>query len=181
MSPHSAKASGQSLDQDWLPLIYDELRRVAEVYLKKERGDHTLQPTALVHEAYIKLAAQAEPRWRDAGHFQAVAAGVMRQVLIDHARHRSAQKRGGNWLRITFEDATAVASQQEVDLLALDEAMQELESLDDRKCRIVEMRFYGGMTCEQIARRLTLSPKTVEADWYMARAWLRRKLAETSP
>jgi len=171
-------AGGQrSSDSGWVNLVYDELRRLAGFYLSKERAGHTLQPTALVHEAYIKLMARVHADRPREDHFRALAASAMRQVLIDHARQRLAQKRGGDWLRITFDDAAAVAQKPDVDLMALDEAMQELAGLDERKSRVVEMRFYGGMTCAEIARILSISPKTVESDWYMARAWLRRRLS----
>ena len=179
-SSDDGRLAGETIDREWIPLIYGELRRLAEAYLTKERADHTLQPTALVHEAFVKIASQSQEHWHDTAHFQAAAARAMRQVLIDHARQRSTQKRGSGWLRISFDDALAVASQRNIDLLALDEAMNELAALDQRKCRVVEYRFFGGMTCEQAARMLSISPKTAEADWYMARAWLRRRLTETS-
>jgi len=163
-----------------LPLVYDELRRLASYYLSKERADHTLQPTALVHEAFLKLTGNADFEWRDATHFRAVAANAMRQILVDHAKRRRADKRGGNWMRITLDEVVSPDDRCDVDLLTLDEAMEGLAKLDPRKSRVVELRFFGGLTCDEAAAALSISPKTAEADWYMARAWLRRELSKAS-
>jgi RNA polymerase sigma factor (TIGR02999 family) len=157
--------------------VYDELRQLAASYLRAERKDHTLQPTALVHEAYLKLAAQLGPRCRSAADFRALAANAMRQILVDHARARAADKRGGHWLRVTLDEAVAAADERSVDLLSLDEALTALALLDERKSRVVELRFFGGLSCEEAAHSLAISPKTAEADWYMARAWLRQRLS----
>jgi RNA polymerase sigma factor (TIGR02999 family) len=160
-----------------LPQVYDELHRLAEQYLSRERSGHTLQPTALVHEAYLKLVEHGDSRdWQSKTHFQAVASRAMRQILVDHARRRASQKRGGDFVRITLASELP-DTQADVDLLALDEAMTELERLDARKCRVVEMRFFGGLTAREAADLLDISPKTAEADWYFARAWLHKQLA----
>lgn len=166
--------------QDLLPVVYDELRQMAAGYLRQERLDHTLQPTALVHEAYLKLVDQNIADWKDRRHFFAVAARAMRQVLIDYARRHRAAKRGGNRLKFTLDQAPAPLAPATVDLVALDDAMAELERLDARKSRVVELRFFGGLTNEEAAGELGVSPKTTEADWYMARAWLRRALGDES-
>ena len=159
---------------------YEALRGLAAAYLHKERPNHTLQPTALVHEAYVKLAgAPAQPVWNGKTHFQAVAANAMRQILIDHARRRATKKRGGDRLRITLSPEVAAAPGPDVEMLALDEAMRELGELDPRKAKVVELRFFGGMTCGEVAAELGVSPKTAEADWYFARAWLRAKLSRS--
>jgi RNA polymerase sigma-70 factor, ECF subfamily len=163
-----------------LPQVYDELRRLAAFYLNRERRDHTLQPTALVHEAYLKLAEQDSAKWNDPLHFRAVAANAMRQILVDHARRRGTDKRGGDWVRVTFSEAVTAGAEPDVDVLALDEALAELGKLDERKSRVVELRFFGGLTCEEAARALSIAPKTAEADWYMARAWLRQQLNRAS-
>lgn len=162
-----------------LPEVYDELRSVARLYLAGERTSHTLQPTALVHEAYMKVADRGA--WRDATHFRAVAARAMRQILIDHARARGAVRRGGAWVRVGLDSAEPGAPESELDVVALDDALHELERLDERKSRIVELRFFGGLTCGEVAGHLDVSLRTVEADWYMARAWLRDRLSEDHP
>ena len=160
-----------------LPQVYDELHRLAEQYLRRERPGHTFQPTALVHEAYLKLIEHGHTGdWQSKTHFQAVAARAMRQILVDHARERASQKRGGNRLRVTL--ANLSFEEPDIDLLALDEAMTQLEQLDARKCRVVELRFFGGLTAREAADMLDISPKTAEADWYFARAWLHKQLGE---
>ena len=160
-----------------LPRVYDELRRLAEQLLRNERTGHTFQPTALVHEAYLKLVENGHTSdWQSKTHFQAVAARAMRQILVDHARQRATRKRGGNLLRVTMASDLS-ASSPDVDMLALDEAMTQLEQLDERKCRVVELRFFGGLSAREAADMLDISPKTAEADWYFARAWLHKQLA----
>jgi RNA polymerase sigma factor (TIGR02999 family) len=156
---------------------YEALRGLAAAYLHQERRDHTLQPTALVHEAYLKLANGASG-WKSQTHFQAVAANAMRQILVDHARARKTQKRGGDWLRVTLSSDAAADSGVGIDMLALDEALGQLAQLDERKARVVELRFFGGLTCAEAAEEVGVSPKTAEADWYFARAWLRDRLSE---
>lgn len=159
-----------------LSQIYDELRVIAGSYLRQERADHTLQPTALVHEAYARLVDQTQIPWSDAVHFRAITAKVMRQVLIDHARKHGALKRGGDRLRVTLLDTDGAAQLDSLDFLELDEAMNALRELDGRKAEVVELLFFGGMTHAEAARVVGVSQKTIEADWYMARAWLGNQL-----
>ncbi len=161
-----------------LPLVYDELRRIAAEYLRQDRPDHTLQPTALVHEAFLKIARSTNPNWRDESHFRAVAAMAMRQILVDHARGRHADKRGGDRLRVTLSHAPAGDDGMDFDVLALDEAMRALELIDTRRAKVVELHFFGGLTFRDAAGVLDIAPKTAESDWYFARAWLRKRLAE---
>jgi RNA polymerase sigma factor (TIGR02999 family) len=156
--------------------MYAELRRLAAASLRAERAGHTLQPTALVHEAFLKLAARGGSGWRDERQFRAAAATAMRQILVDHARGRRRRKRGGGAMRMTLDEDAAVMPGPDVDLLALDEAMVDLAKRDERKARVVELRFFAGMTCDEAAEALAIAPKTAEADWYMARAWLRRRM-----
>jgi RNA polymerase sigma factor (TIGR02999 family) len=160
----------------WTAELCEQLRGLAAGYLARERADHTLLPTALVNEAYIKLARAAGGPWRDANHFRAVAAAAMRQILVDHARRRAANKRGGDRLRTTLDDDALSTTAASADVLDLHEALDELAQLDQRKARVVELRFFGGMTCEEAAATLSVSPKTAEADWYMARAWMRLRI-----
>jgi len=157
---------------------YQALRGLAAAYLHHERRDHTLQPTALVHEAYLKLANGAST-WKSETHFQAIAANAMRQILVDHARARNSQKRGGHWLRVTLSPDAAATPGLDMDMLALDFALSQLAALDERKARVVELRFFGGLTCAEAATELGVSPKTAEADWYFARAWLCERLSES--
>ncbi|MDQ7013529.1 MAG: ECF-type sigma factor [Planctomycetota bacterium] len=157
---------------------YSALRGLAAAYLHRERRDHTLQPTALVHEAYLKLAGGASD-WKSQTHFQAIAANAMRQILVDHARARKTKKRGGDWLRVTLSPNNAATPGLDVDVLALNDALEQLAALDERKARVVELRFFGGLTCAEAAEEVGVSPKTAEADWYFARAWLRERLSES--
>lgn len=159
--------------EEMFGVVYDELRRLAAQYLSRERSGHTLQPTALVHEAYLRLAAQSA-EWDSKTHFFAVGARVMRRLLIDHARARGRDKRGGDWQRVTL-DPVAVEL-DDAALLALDDALERLAKLDAREAQIVELRFFAGMTVEEIAAELGVSKRTVESDWTHARAWLRREL-----
>ena len=159
-----------------LSLVYDELRRIARQYLRKERADHTLQPTALVHEAYMKLIDISDVSWQDRAHFFAVASNVMRHILVDHARARHTEKRGGEAQRIALEDAVQLSDKSDVDLLALDEAMHRLAEFDAQQSKIVELRFFGGLTIEETAHVIGVSPATVKREWTMAKAWLFNKL-----
>lgn len=152
--------------------VYDDLHRIAGEYLQRERANHTLQPTALVHEAYVKVANRDE--WKSATHFRAVASNAMRQVLVDHARRRGRLKRGGD--RVVLTTNFAFEPDRDVDVLALDEALSELAQLDNRKARVVELRFFGGLTSRESAEVLGIAQKTAEADWYFARAWLHDRL-----
>lgn len=165
---------------DLFRLAYDALHGLAVGYLRRERRDHTLQPTALVHEAYLKLDLNMDRTWNGKTHFQAVAARAMRQILVDHARHRATQKRGGQWNRVTLS-SNVLGDSLEVDFLALDEALTRLSELDARKAHVVELRFFGGLTTAEAAEQLGIAPKTAEADWYFARAWLRKQLSEQEP
>jgi RNA polymerase sigma factor (TIGR02999 family) len=163
-----------------MPFVYDELRRQARNYLAKERGSHTLQPTALVHEAYLRLVDQTRVNWQNRAHFYGVASSMMRRVLVDHARAHTRDKRGGAAVRLSIEDVQVPLEQRAADLVALDEALEELEKFDERKCRIVEMRFFGGLSDEEIAEVLGVSTRTVLRDWKTARLWLYRELSATS-
>ncbi|HNQ22549.1 MAG TPA: sigma-70 family RNA polymerase sigma factor [Phycisphaerae bacterium] len=160
-----------------LPVIYDELRALAGSFLRAERPDHTLQPTALVHEVYLKLVGQSQLTWANRAHFVAVAASAMRRILADSARRHRAAKRGGGWHKITLDEAVAPAVGRDLDLVDLDEALARLASLDERKSRVVELRFFGGLTNSAVAEVLGVSRKTVADDWTVARLWLRRELA----
>ena len=159
-----------------LEVVYHELRRLAADYLRRERPDHTLQPTALVHEAYMRLAELDRIEWRDQTHFYAAAAGAIRRVLVDHARAHDAAKRGGGWHRITLTGLGGGPRDREVDIIALDEALQRLAEFDARKARVVELRYFAGMTIAETARTLDVGTTTVEDDWAFARSWLRRQI-----
>jgi RNA polymerase sigma-70 factor (ECF subfamily) len=159
-----------------MPLVYDELRRLADHYLRQERPDHTLQPTALVHEAYLKLIDQTRVDWQNRAHFFGVAAQLMRRILVDHARRHRASKRGGFQQKLALDEAVDYSQPRDVDLVALDEALNVLAKLDERQSRIVELRFFGGLTIEETAEALGVSPATVKVDWSMAKAWLRREI-----
>jgi RNA polymerase sigma factor (TIGR02999 family) len=160
-----------------MELVYGELRGLAGGYARRQRADHTLQPTALVHEAFMKLVDENATPWNDRAHFFAVAATAMRQILTDHARAKQAQKRGGgDWEKVTLDDAVMSAEKCELDLVALDEVLTELASYDERKHRVVELRFFGGLTVEEVARVLGLSTTTIESEWRAARAWLEVRL-----
>jgi RNA polymerase sigma-70 factor (ECF subfamily) len=159
-----------------MPLVYDELRRLADHYLRQERPDHTLQPTALVHEAYLKLVDQTSVDWQNRAHFFGVSAQVMRQILVDHARRHRASKRGGLQQKLTLDEAIDYSQPLDVDLVALDDALTALAQLDARQSKIVELRFFGGLTIEETAVALGISPATVKVDWGMAKAWLRREI-----
>ncbi len=159
-------------------IVYDELRRLAASALRRERADHTLQPTALVHEAFLRLVDVPEEQWHDRGHFVALAARAMRRVLVDHARGRNTLKRGKADLRVPFEGVDVAAGEPTgVDLVALDTVLERLAVLDPRQARIVELRFFGGLTVDETAVLIGTSTRTIKRDWQMARAWLRRELA----
>ena len=160
-----------------MPLVYNELRRLAANYLRRERPNHTLQPTALVNEAYIKLIDQRHAHWQNRAQFFGVAAQLMRRILVDHARQHKAAKRGGpSQERLSITNAERLSATPEVDLLALNEALEELTEFDPQQGRIVELKFFGGLSIEETAEVLGIGHATVERDWKMARAWLRRKL-----
>ena len=155
-----------------LPLVYDELRRLAALYLLRERHDHTLQPTALVHEAYLRLIDQRQVNWRNRAQFVGLAAVMMRRILVNYARDRAAGKRGGDLQKVPLSDADAPGRPQDVDVIVLHDALDQLSAIDPRKSRIVELKFFGGLTTNEIAEVLRLSPATIERDWSFARAWL---------
>ena len=164
-----------------MPLVYEELRRRAAACLRRERPSHTLQPTALVHEAYLRLVDQKQAAWKNRAHFFAVAAEIMRRILVDWARARRAAKRSGRWSRVTLDPALAEARPPAVDVLDLDKALTALAALDARKSRIAVLRFFAGLTVEETADVLQLSSKTVERDWQTARAWLFKALSPRDP
>jgi len=160
-----------------MPLVYSELRRLATNYLRRERQGHTLQPTALVNEAYLKLVDQRNAKWQNRAQFFGISAQLMRRILVDHARQHQAAKRGGtDQKRISITSAEKIARQSEFDLLALNEALDELSKMDPQQGRIVELKFFGGLSIEETAEVLGIGHATVERDWKMARAWLRRQL-----
>lgn len=164
-----------------MPIVYDELRRLAAGYLRRERPGQTIQATALVHEAYIRLVAERAHHWQNRTHFLAIAALSMRQILVQRARRRHAAKRGGDPERITLDDhLLAAPGSTSIDLLALDEALERLAALDAQQARLVELRYFGGLTIEEIAETLAISPATVKRHWTLARAWLKRELSPSS-
>jgi RNA polymerase sigma factor (TIGR02999 family) len=159
-----------------LPLVYDQLRALAARYMQTERRDHTLQPTALVHEAYLRLIDASRVDWQGKSHFFAIAATQMRRVLAEHARAHNAAKRGGGARKITLHDEAAISPTGVIDMLALDEAMDRLTRESPRQCRVVELRFFGGLSVEETAHILDVSKSTVKGDWRVAKAWLAREL-----
>lgn len=159
-----------------MPLVYDELRRLARGYLQRERGDHTLQATGLVHEAYLRLVHQKTTTWKNRAHFFGVAAQLMRRILVDHARRHRTEKRGGEWAKVEFDEALAPSTSRSLDVIALDDALEELAQLNLQHSRIVELRFFGGLKLEEVGEVLGVSERTVQREWRMARAWLRRKI-----
>ena len=161
-----------------LPAIYGELKRLARIYLSRERPNHTLQPTALVHEAYLQLVRQRQVDWRNRAHFLGVAASVMRRVLLHHAEQRDADKRGGTIERVTLDEAlAALEANTSVYVLDLSAALDRLEALDPRQARVVELRVFGGLTIDETAEVVGVSPATIKREWNVARLWLRRELA----
>ncbi|MCP3956829.1 MAG: sigma-70 family RNA polymerase sigma factor [bacterium] len=170
--------------QELFPVVYDELRRLAHGYMSRETPGHTLQPTALVHEAYLKLVDQTRADWKGKTHFFAVGAGVMRRLLVDHARGRGALKRGAGWRSVTLSKAVGslgVAALDPEQLLDLNSALEQLAEIDEREAKIVTLRFFSGLTVEQVAEVLGVSRRTVENDWRHAQAWLRLRLSEARP
>jgi len=168
-----AKGNQKALD-DLTPLVYRELRHLAASYLRKERQGHTLQPTALVHEAYVRLVDQTNPTWQSRSHFFGVAARLMRQILVDHARRKQAGKRAG--IKVPLDEAVSFQQERNRDLVALDSGLTALEKLDPRKCKAVELRYFGGLSMEEIAQTLEVSTITVHRDLRMAEAWLRQEM-----
>jgi RNA polymerase sigma-70 factor, ECF subfamily len=182
--PESAPPAGGPGDvppEKLFPALYGELRRIAAGLLAREGAGHTLDPTALVHEAYMKLAGQRTHGWPDRTAFVGIAAQAMRRILVDHARTTGAQKRGGSGRRIELTDAIAAFEERAIDLLGLDAALTELAALDDRKAKLVEIRFFGGLSVEEAATALGMTLRTAERDWAFARAWLRNRLTNAGP
>ena len=168
-----------ALDQ-LMPILYQELRKLAAGYLRRERVDHTLQPTALINEAYLRLIRQDFPAWQSRRHFYGVAAQLMRQILVEHARARAAEKRGGDRQKVSLDDALAFSAERAAELVALDEALTTLAGFDERKVRIIEMRYFAGLSLEETAEALGLSVATIGHEVRLTRAWLRREM-EASP
>ncbi len=177
----NAHASGdnQAIDQ-LMPLIYDDMRRMAQNKLRGERPDHTLNTTALVHEAYLKLVQFDRLNYKNSSHFFAIASQVMRNILVDYAVKKKAQKRGGKQQRITLEEKDAVSEVDISNVLSVHHALERLQEIDERQVRVVECRFFGGLSIEETAKALDISEPTVSRNWNMARAWLNRELADTS-
>ena len=161
-----------------VPVVYDELRRLAGSYMRRERVDHTLQATALVHEAYMKLVEQRSVNWQSRAHFFGIAAQLMRRILIDHARGHTREKRGGDHQKVSLDEAFVFVEQRADELLAVDDSLNLLAKIDPRQARIVELRFFGGLSVEEAAEVLGVSPKTVKRDWSVAKAWLYADLKE---
>ena len=159
-----------------IPIVYEELRRQASRYLQHERHSHTLQTTALVHEAYVRLVDQVDVRWQNRAHFFAIAAEMMRRILVDHARKRRAVKRGGDALRVTLSEALNASGERDLDIIAVDEVLTKLAALDRQQARVVELRFFGGLIVEETAEVLGVSARTVKRDWSVAKSWIRREL-----
>jgi RNA polymerase sigma factor (TIGR02999 family) len=157
--------------------VYEDLRSKAAAFLRRERPGHTLQPTALVHETYLRLVDQKRVVWQNRAHFLGIAAEMMRRILVDHARNRKAQKRGGSRTRVTLDEALASSGPRSLDLVALDDALNELAALDPRQSRVVELRAFGGLSVEETAEVMEISPATVKRHWSFSRAWLARRMA----
>jgi RNA polymerase sigma-70 factor, ECF subfamily len=170
-----SKGDEYALEQ-LVPLVYEELRQMARNYMRRQPSGHTFQTTELIHEAYLKIVVGKEKQWQNRAHFFGVAAKAMRHILTDYARSKSRGKRGGWQDRITFVEDMAVSSRRSEEIVALDEALNQLAALDERKVRVVEMKFFGGLTVEEIAGVLRISPVTVNRDWQFARTWLLREL-----
>lgn len=173
---HLRAGDRDSLDQ-LMPLVYDELRQLAASQLHRERGNHTLQATALVHEAWLRLVGQHSVDWQNRAHFFSIAAEMMRRILVNYANHRHADKRGGHVPKLSLEEAANFAAEREIDLILLDEALTRLAVFDPRQARIVEMRYFGGLTVEEVAEVLEISTPTVKREWRMAKAWLHSQIS----
>jgi RNA polymerase sigma factor (TIGR02999 family) len=161
-----------------IPLVYDELHKLASRYLRRERRDHTLQTTAVVHEAYLKLVNQRDANFENRLHFFAVAAQIMRRILVDYARRHHASKRGGDLYKLSLDEALVTSEEKGADLLALDEALERLAAIDPRQSRVVELRVFAGLTLEETAQALNISPSTVRREWSTAKAWLHRQITK---
>jgi RNA polymerase sigma factor (TIGR02999 family) len=171
-----SKGDRDALDR-LVPIVYEELRRQASRYLRRERAGHTLQTTALIHEAYMRLVDQRNVDWQNRAHFFGIAAQLMRRILVDHARSRKRAKRGGSDIRVSLDEATIRATPQDLDIVALNEALERLIEIDPHQGRIVELRFFSGLNVEETAEVLRISPATVKREWRIAKAWLRREMS----
>lgn len=171
-----SKGNKEALDQ-LLPIVYAELRLQAARFLRRERAGHTLQTTALIHEAYIRLVDQRNVQWQNRAQFFGVAAQLMRRILVDHARTRQRAKRGGSAIRVSLDQAMVIAKDPEIDMIALDQALNRLAEIDRQQSRIVELRFFSGLSVEETAEVLDISPATVKRDWSVAKAWLHREIS----
>ncbi len=167
----------QAALDELMPLVYGELHRLASAYLRRERPDHTLQSTALVHEAFMKLVNQHEVEWRNRAHFYGIAAQMIRRILVDYARSHHAEKRGSGAVKLALDEALAVPLQKDLDLLGLNDSLEQLAKMDPRQNRIVELRFFAGLSIEETAEVMQLSPATIKREWNSARAWLFRELS----
>jgi RNA polymerase sigma factor (TIGR02999 family) len=174
---HPGRRVNEDARDEVLTLVYDELRRLARVFLARERDNHTLQPTALVHEAYLRLIAQRDVDWTNRAQLIGVAVVMMRRILVNHARDRAADKRGGEAVRVSLGPEDAVGEAPSVELIALHHALDALAAIDARKSRVVELKFFGGLTIAEIAELMELSPATIEREWSFSRAWLYKALA----
>jgi RNA polymerase sigma factor (TIGR02999 family) len=173
-----SEGDAAALDQ-LLPLVYEELRRMARRYMDRQSPGHTLETTALIHEAYLRLVDQSEVKWQNRAHFFGVAATAMRHILVDYARTRQAAKRGGEVRLVSLDEAAVVSRERAAEMVALDDALQALAALDQRKSRVVELRYFGGLSVEETAEVLKVSRETVARDWRLARTWLLRELSRT--
>lgn len=174
---HELTGGNRAVVDELTPLIYQELKRIAGGHLRNERPGHTLQATALVHEAYIKLIDQRSASWQGRAHFFGIASQIMRRILLDYAKAKHREKRGGGARKTSFDEALVVAEERTSDLIQIDEALTRLEALDPRQAKVVELRFFGGLSVEETAEALGVSAPTVKREWAMARAWLHRELA----
>lgn len=181
MSTPDDSASEEAAAKQLLPQIYDQLRELAGSFLNREQQGHTLQPTALVHEAYMRVAEQTGVRWQNPTHFYAVSAQAMRRVLVDHARRKKAGKRGAGAEKVTLDESVTPVQGRELDVLALDDAMAQLAELSERQAKVVEMRFFAGLSIEEVAAVMNVSISTIASDWRMARAWLQCVLTDENP
>jgi RNA polymerase sigma factor (TIGR02999 family) len=172
----ACKADDTRALESLLPFVYDELHRQALHFFVRERAGHTLQPTALVNEVYLRLINQRGMKWQNRAQFFAIAAQMMRRILVSHARARAAKKRGGGETRMTLDEGVAAAPERDVNLLALDDALKQLEAIDAEKSRIVELRFFSGLSVEETAEVMGVSPRTIDRQWQMAKAWLHREM-----
>jgi RNA polymerase sigma-70 factor, ECF subfamily len=170
-----SEGKSEAIDE-LMPMVYEELKRMAKSYMNSQPSGHTLQTTALIHEAYLKLADQREKRWQNRAHFFAVAAQAMRHILVDHARSHQTQKRGGETKIVSLEDVAIISNERADELVLLDEALQNLTALDERKGRVVELRYFGGLSVEETAEVLKISQETVMRDWRFAKTWLLREI-----